>query len=438
MPPENPEKTPLTPTPQSPQQVGIDPQQTPPPQIPPVDVPQNPTPAPPPAKTFPTKKLVFELAIFLVIILISGVCGYYFMNKNQTDFQNKIAQTEIEEGKILEPTEYIFQVTNETSKKTGGDNFVSFDSNFEDKKEFTNPELAKKLVPDYCASFADKKTFACKKEEELQDNKAKYIIYLKTEQKETILWDETIDHSQFKGTPIEVPLPAYFLESFNIIEVKNDNDLVLFSHSGVAKFDIKAKKFSWIYQHDFSSEDVLYGVAYSKITDSLYYPIRQYTPGQPARYNSIHIIKVNLTSGKGEKIWSKTGDLSFDGFSLSTNQDKVSFLIPRSLNDTESKDLVQEIDLKNNTSIETIFENKGNATKLLGFTHDGKGLLIFERNYINSNADVTRDYSSYVRLSILQDKNRKEIFKSNCETQQEKVGTFSNCPEYHRFDTLAN
>lgn len=78
----------------------IQPQQVPAPQFPPVNIPQNATPEPSQAKTFPTKKLIIGIAILLVVVLISAVGGYYFINQKQKGSQDKIALTETVDEEI--------------------------------------------------------------------------------------------------------------------------------------------------------------------------------------------------------------------------------------------------------------------------------------------------------------------------------------------------
>ena len=171
--------------------------------------------------------------------------------------------------------------------------------------------------------------------------------------------------------------------------------------------------------------------------DSVYYAVHQsdFAPNQFDRTDSTHIVKVNLASGKGEKIWSKNDHFGFDGFSLSKSQDKLSFLINETFYDEVPKLFIEVIGLKDNSPNETAFENKGGETKLLGFTHDGNSLLIFERNL--KNVSDIKDTSVYIRLSVWQDNKKKEIIKSDCDKLSQNNLEVNDCLNYVLFDTLS-
>lgn len=437
MPPEDTDNTPQSPI-QPPQQSEISPQQAPPSQFPPVNMPQNTTPTPPPAKTFPTKKLIIGLATLLVVILISAVGGYYLMNQRQKGSQNKAASTEtVKAGISNEPADYIFVRYKDSGKDKPKSAFTSFDENFGNRKDFDDPELAKKINMGNCVSFSDKKTFACRKYEELPNEKTRYVLYLTNEGKETVLWEETVDYSSIEKA-VQLSEAATFLELFGVAAVRNDNDIILSSNTGVAKFDIGAKKFSWIYKNEFpSSDESNGGIVYSKLMDSVYYAVHQsdFTPNQFDRTDSTHIVKVNLASSKGEKIWSKNGHFGFNGFTLSKGQDKLAFLINETYYNEVPKLFIEVIGLKDNSPNEIAFENKGGETKLLGFTHDEGGLLIFERNL--KNVSDIKDTSVYIRLSVWQDNKKREIIKSDCDKLNQNNLEVNDCLIYALYDTLS-
>ena len=112
------------------------------------------------------------------------------MNQKQKGSQNKVASTEtVKAGISNEPTGYIFVRYKDSEKDKPKSTFTSFDENFENKKEYVDAELAK-INTGNCASFSDKKTFACRKYEELpnQRTRTRYVLYLTNEGKETVLW----------------------------------------------------------------------------------------------------------------------------------------------------------------------------------------------------------------------------------------------------------
>jgi hypothetical protein len=294
-----------------------------------------------------------------------------------------------------------------------------------------------------CAWYNDSKKLSCISSDEIAEFKTRYKISdLLISGKEVVHEDKTLSMEivldENRNPVYKENHNHFFRNRFGAVGVRNDNEVILFSgsHQGVGKYKIGTKMFSWIYrpmehESDMSSTPI---AVYSDVNDKLFY-INSVDRGVEIRDTkkrySRNLVMVDLKTGVGKNIWTQDGDETIGNLFLSVDQGRLVFSFLNEDNKL-SFHIVKVSDYNDESKSYSFgFDYGLPKPRLLGFSHDGQGFIVFEKISQNLNTPVTSKKLTYKYVvSRFQDDKKTVMIEDTCEVDIKTEQKTGECGEY--------